>query len=458
MDYQELIKKPINEEKPAGENARYEHEYIDLQNEIDKLAGVTEQIDWTKVLKLALKILSEKSKDLKVALYLTDALANTEKLDGFAQGIVLLSDLLENFWDGLFPDRENRRKKMIEGFIEKYADFLSSLDIPPQPVDKIKALTESIKKIDSFLAEKMEDAPLFRPLESGVARIPLQEEKKTESAPSKPVDTSTAAAAAPPHPVERSPVPVEESASDVSSIKEAKKELNRILPSLRKIAGAYLKENQAQGTGYRYNRIAAWLQINQAPLADKKKTQIPPPDAQTAKALETLYNNQDWENLLTSAESNISRFIYWFDLHRYVSESLGQLGGNYRPAREIVDQMTASFVGRLKGVENMTFSDGTPFADPATKQWLKSIAPSSRDEDGFGTGSKSGNGAAAKVEEEYKTCSALLKEKKTAEAVKTDSQSIQPERIRRGSLPLAHRFDSPSYRRPKNQIGASLFV
>jgi len=62
------------------------------------------------------------------------------------------------------------------------------------------------------------------------------------------------------------------------------------------------------------------------------------------------------------------------DLNRLVAETLVQLGEAYQGAQEMVCQETAFLVYRLPGLEDLTFSDGTPFADSATRQWLKGIA------------------------------------------------------------------------------------
>ena len=46
---------------------------------------------------------------------------------------------------------------------------------------------------------------------------------------------------------------------------------------------------------------------------------------------------------------------------------MGPAAANMRSA--VIDEVLA-FVKRLPGVEQLTFSDGTPFADEATKAWL----------------------------------------------------------------------------------------
>ena len=59
--------------------------------------------DWTLVIKLASEAIATKSKDLQLAVWLTEALLNKEGFPGLQSGLNLLKSLVENFWDGLYP-------------------------------------------------------------------------------------------------------------------------------------------------------------------------------------------------------------------------------------------------------------------------------------------------------------------------------------------------------------------
>ena len=59
---------------------------------------------WRDVAATAEKILREKSKDLEVASWYTEALIRLHGFAGLRDGIVLLQGLVDNFWDGLYPE------------------------------------------------------------------------------------------------------------------------------------------------------------------------------------------------------------------------------------------------------------------------------------------------------------------------------------------------------------------
>ncbi|MDG4553640.1 MAG: type VI secretion system protein TssA [Candidatus Competibacter sp.] len=95
---------------PCGEDL----EYDPLFAEMEKLAQETperqygdtiipaEPPDWRGVKKAALTLL-ERTRDLRVAVYLTRALLQSDGLPGFAEGLALVEGLVERYWEGVYP-------------------------------------------------------------------------------------------------------------------------------------------------------------------------------------------------------------------------------------------------------------------------------------------------------------------------------------------------------------------
>ncbi|MBY0264469.1 MAG: type VI secretion system protein TssA [Holosporales bacterium] len=98
---------------PCGDFIRYSPLYDSLQEErrLDEGEELPEGVwqadikktDWSKVVTLCLSILTEKSKDLQVAVWLVEALLLTNGLDGLERGIQLLNELSLKFWKDLYP-------------------------------------------------------------------------------------------------------------------------------------------------------------------------------------------------------------------------------------------------------------------------------------------------------------------------------------------------------------------
>ena len=110
----EDLLQPISAEKPGGDDIRYEpifNEIKQARTEEDDLpsgdwARERKTADWPRVIKLCTEALSTRSKDLQLAAWLTEAMLKREGLKGLSASLDFVGDLLEGFWDHLYPELE----------------------------------------------------------------------------------------------------------------------------------------------------------------------------------------------------------------------------------------------------------------------------------------------------------------------------------------------------------------
>jgi type VI secretion system protein ImpA len=103
---------PIPGDNPAGEDLRYAPVYDEIKearradDPLDRGEWDHElkTADWDKVVALSVEALTEKSKDLQIAAWLTEAITRTRGFRGFASGLSVLTGLLSNFWDEVYPE------------------------------------------------------------------------------------------------------------------------------------------------------------------------------------------------------------------------------------------------------------------------------------------------------------------------------------------------------------------
>ncbi len=107
----DALSRPISEEQPAGPDL----EYADVA-ELDRFSAGTpgtidpstqelvgaEEPNWRKVAEQATEILG-KTKDLRVAAWLTRAELANRGLPGLSDGLKLIATLVENFWETVYP-------------------------------------------------------------------------------------------------------------------------------------------------------------------------------------------------------------------------------------------------------------------------------------------------------------------------------------------------------------------
>lgn len=102
----ESLLEPISDERPGGEDVFYGDDFGELTalRELrDKSPDRVWTPDWEGVTDVAERILSEQSKDIRVALYLAEALLHTEGFDGFHSGLDLVLQILQRFADDAHP-------------------------------------------------------------------------------------------------------------------------------------------------------------------------------------------------------------------------------------------------------------------------------------------------------------------------------------------------------------------
>ncbi len=393
MDLLSLGKNPINPDQPTGSDVRYEPEFEELQSEIDKLSSPSFSggIEWQKVSDMAAFILAEKSKDLLVASYLAVSQVYIRQIEGLAVGLTVMHDLVDQFWDTLFPPKKRMRGRLgaVEWWIEKTGSALKNIKPEPLSDEKLNELNETLTLIDSIFNKYLPEPPLLTSIQRYIESIPCLSEQKPEAGPPPPVEEKAVSDL---KSVEEKPQPVVPSETktepkqkalepaalpfepkEITTEQDAQKVINWGFQKIHQAASFILGNNPMSVMGYRYRRIAAWSKVSSLPQATGGKTLIPPPAPYILKSLHDLRGSGNWNVLINSSEQNLTQFIFWIDLNRFVAEALISLGEGHEGAHEAVCQETAFFMHRLPGLDTLTFSDEMPFADPETKQWLKEI-------------------------------------------------------------------------------------
>lgn len=107
---------PVSDEQPSGPNLEYEAEFLRLEEaareeldaEVRRDGGEVvrsegKRADWIQVQTLAESMLL-RSKDLRLAVWLTRAWLHTRGFSGIGDGLALIVGLLDAFWDSLHPE------------------------------------------------------------------------------------------------------------------------------------------------------------------------------------------------------------------------------------------------------------------------------------------------------------------------------------------------------------------
>lgn len=116
MDFEHLVRALESASGPCGEDLIFSAEFDAIQEarrfEDPSLAQgewVTEvkEADWENVIRVCETLLANKSKDLRVIAWLTEARGKIGGLAGLAEGYSLLGYLCDAFWDDIHPQPED---------------------------------------------------------------------------------------------------------------------------------------------------------------------------------------------------------------------------------------------------------------------------------------------------------------------------------------------------------------
>lgn len=421
-DIAELAVTPIPGDAPCGISVKYEDSFQQLEAELAKQESLTAAtVDWRLVEQLARSILTSESKDLLVASYLAAALVQNQSYSGMVQGFALLQQLCEYWWDDLHPPlkRIRGRAAAITWLVEKVSWHLETK--PPAGADLalVSDLYDAVSGLDQWLAEKMADkAPdmtgLIRPLRQ-LKKAADAEAKQAEAkaAPPKPnsqaaetpapegaaspepatKESQAAAPAAQPQPAAQPAAPSAPSTlktpdinADVSSDADANKAVRQIQDALRKLSSYYAEAKPAEPRRYRLARYALWLNVDSLPPNKDGKTQVPPPAKDLGTRIQQTLDQADYAGVVDQVEKQLVKLPYWFEGQRLLVTAMDQLGGSHQAALQVVRGELRGLLERLPGLLDLSYSDGTPFADDATRFWLNQTILSAGDEGTTGSG------------------------------------------------------------------------
>jgi len=451
MDLLSLGKDPINPDQPTGSDVSYEIEFDELEAEIRKLSLPPSSgggIDWKKVGDLSALILAEQSKDLRAASYFAVSQIHTNQIEGLATGIIVLHDMVEKFWGELFPSKKQMKRRLgaiewwlentenaIEWWLEKSKNDIKATKFEPTQNEKIEELKSILNKLNDLIIEYIPKPPTFKPLIRQIERIPVVKKKaqpepiaKEKKAAPKPIDEKEKKKPRPRSedpPVKTADLP--RLPGEIVDEDDAKTRLDDSLKVLDQIADFWFKKDPGNPKSYCFRRMAAWLAIDRLPADTDGMTLISSPPVYQTQALNSVREEKDWQELLKTAEPIVSQQIFWIDLHRMVAEALSNLGDGHQDALDAVCRETAVFVHRMPGLINLAFSGGTPFADPETRQWLKSIALGSSAAmfEPLQIAESSGEDETDRMEDAINKAMALVEKKKIVEAVSSLQEELQ---------------------------------
>ena len=421
---------PISGEEPSGKDLRYDSRVDAIKEarreELD-LPGVVNRklADWPTVITAVSDLLVKETKDLQLAVWLTEALLHKQGYSGLATGLEGLSGMLQTFWDTVHPLPEDDDLELRSGpleFIGKklaipakmtvlgasgvtYDQYVESRKMPAE------ADTENDRAKRDLRAMLVEQGkPTPESVDAGIELL----NKVGVRAILADLDASLAALAA----LEK--VSDEKFGRDAPAFND----LRNMLDEVRRFLGGQLarlleidpdplveETTEAEGaaalvedgpmTAEPTNRadaakrigvIAKWMRQQDpgspapylivrgfrwgelrvaAPELDPKLLEAPA--TATRAKLKTLLLDGKWSELLEQSENLMATAPGrgWLDLQRYVLTACAQLGTSHDAIAAAIRSELRALLRAVPSLTRMTLMDDTPTANEETREWLE---------------------------------------------------------------------------------------
>lgn len=381
IDFQSLLL-PISAESPGGVEPRETPQYEAIYAEIELLTSVSADRlpDWPKIETQAIDLFKTTSKDFLVGAWLSAAWVEKSGVEGLSAALGLFDGLIQGFWQTAFPPlkRLRGRRNALLWFTDRITAWLNNGTLPAMPQELHDTLVSRIKAIDKALAESDPEAPSLNELISLIDRLDVIAQAPAAPPPSadggtpapsaaaQTTSTATPAAQAP----QASAGPQLSALDKVSSTDDLVTALSPVLTYLGEASQKMLELDPFNSMAIGLNRLSARGSLLSLPQAQGQTTLIAPPPLADMQSFETVCSAGNPEGIVAFCEGRLATYPFWLDLDRQAALAYGALGSKATSMREAIVEEVLNFLKRLPGVERLTFSDGTPFADDATKAWI----------------------------------------------------------------------------------------
>jgi type VI secretion system protein VasJ len=344
--------RPVSDAAPTGTDPSYDDDFLAIKDEVAKLSDVDDAL----IVDVAERLLKHNAKDVRLAVYYVYGRMRRDGAEGVASGFELLSALVDRFGDTLLPTRVETRKGALEWLAGgTFADRL----------DRVQGLSDSLlERTLSALAlinertalwpeaARPELDPLFRRFESRVEAPMLSGHANDDTSSS-----ATLAATLP-------------TTTEVSSTRELLDRARQMAQFLREQPHGYL-------AAYRLIRCVRWDTLIEVPPHEVNgKTRLVAPRTELRAQLKRLMLQKQWPELLDRVEAAFAEGAnhFWLDLQYYAFTAQEQAGHEYAQVRDLVATDCALMLERLPGLDHLAYSDGSPFADDFTLEWIARYA------------------------------------------------------------------------------------
>jgi type VI secretion system protein ImpA len=446
MPLRDELLAPIPGAHPGGVALRYDPVYDKIKEarrEDDDIPQgdwqtARKTADWPQVIKLTKDALTTKSKDLQLAVWLSEALLRREGFAGFRGALDMLVGLLEQHWDYLYPEIEDGDAEMRaapldwlgskldlsirrvpldraghdwlqhqesrgvpteidasgdSGKAESRQALIAEGKTTPEEIERgfqatpkswLKALVadmdgtlEAVQNLDEIAQERFGDvAPSFSKLRTTIEEVQRTAKQLLKRKLELDPDAIEGGAAESSAPVA---IPDGVVLPGAVGVQLAAQPTSREDAATRIASSArYLRQSDPTNpAAYLLLRGYRWGELRATGRnPDPRLLEAPATPVRTQ--LKTLLLDARWDALLEACEGVMAtpQGRGWLDLQRYAITACDELGSEFQAVGAALRGALRALIADLPGLVDMTLMDDTATANAETRKWLSAILES----------------------------------------------------------------------------------
>lgn len=148
-EYRRCVAQPISGDNPVGERLIDDPLFDFIEDQMMKVGSLSHSsVQWDEVEHSALKLLQDKTKDIKLMVYLLQCLHNQLSPSRFILSFELMSDFMASFWEESYPAPGKRgnlpRRKFFSQIAQRFSMATEKIDFNQFDAQDRQALGEAV--------------------------------------------------------------------------------------------------------------------------------------------------------------------------------------------------------------------------------------------------------------------------------------------------------------------------
>lgn len=358
--YRSCVAKPIDGDSPVGARLIDDALFDYVEDQMMKVGSLSHgSVQWQQAEHSAITLLSEKSKDIKVLVYLLQCLHHDVNPNRLIVSFGVMRDFIEYFWAESFPAQGDRgklpRRKFFSQMCQRFSTVVKSFDFASLNTPLAEELKEVVSEWQQTLTAKQLSSELSESIATLINNDLTKREERLASTPAPSASPSQIAAIAS---TESAPSAFTVDSSSDKATKE----------TLLKVASFLSEQEMGSVLAIRVRRYAMWGSIDS----------LPDHDAQGHSLLRAMQSDRVKEYrdqmgspslaLWRKVEQSLTVAPFWFEgqmLSAQVAEAL-----EHSEWSHAIKEETQMFLERFPYLMEMTFKGGAPFVPNEVKSWL----------------------------------------------------------------------------------------